>query len=322
MVNPQIERISDRRRILENPYAYADELEALRAESARGPQVAASEAEIAASRKLLENPYAHEDGSGGFCGLKPAANTLEPESPRSNDSDLARSARPIIFTDSEIEAKVREIHEGLWRKRFAIWGASAPSDPVQLLDPAAALGLVGYDYQLDEGLGRTRGANGMLEVAGIIDRTARTVRISSQFPNTVRTFTAAHELGHAVLHQYSSGVHRDKPIDGVSHSRERSEVEADKFATYFLMPAKLIKVRFRELFGAQTFVLTEESSFALTGTSLSELQARLRTRRDLSRMLASADRYDGVHIQSMAAQFRVSIEAMAIRLEELGLLPA
>ena len=327
MVNPQIKHLSAMKRTLENPYAYADELDALRAESAGQPDVSASDAEVTASRKLLENPYAHVDGLGGFSGLKHQAALAQhlPRHPvRSQAAGIrtTQGERQIAFNDTEIEAKVRELHERLWRERNTIWGGSVPADPIHLLDPAKALSLVGYDFQLDDGLGRTRGANGMLEVAGIIDRASRTVRVSSQFPNTVRAFTAAHELGHAVLHQFATGVHRDKPLDGVNHSRERSEVEADKFATYFLMPAKLVKARFQELFGVQTFSLTEESAFALTASSLSELQAKLRTRRDLSRILAGVQRYNGLHMQSLAEQFCVSVEAMAIRLEELGLLPA
>ena len=225
MVNPQVERISDIRRELENPYAYIEELEALRSAADRQPEVAATEAEVAASRKLLENPYAHLDGSGGVSGLK-----RSPTSPRRQGAKLAKqapvvavsatptakSARQITVADTEIEQKVREIHERLWRERFAIWGTSPPTDPIQLLDPAAALGLIGYDYQLDEGLGRTRGANGMLEVAGIIDRTSRTVRISSQFPDTIRTFTAAHELGHPRAGDGGEGE-QDGREDGTEH---------------------------------------------------------------------------------------------------------
>jgi Zn-dependent peptidase ImmA (M78 family) len=50
-----------------------------------------------------------------------------------------------------------------------------------------------------------------------------------------------------------------------------------------------------------------------------EARAKLPRRRDLSRMLARVDRFDGRQIDSLTSQFRVSVEAMAIRLEELNL---
>ena len=66
-------------------------------------------------------------------------------------------------------------------------------------------------------------------------------------------------------------------------------------------------------------VLNEETAFALRAESLHSLDAARRTTRDLSRVLASAEQFDGRHFASLARQFCVSIEAMAIRLEELGL---
>jgi hypothetical protein len=61
---------------------------------------------------------------------------------------------------------------------------------------------------------------------------------------------------------------------------------------------------------------------ALSGCSLSDLQRKLKARRDLSRLLAGTEHYDGRHFESLAARFRVSQETMAIRLEELALLAA
>jgi Zn-dependent peptidase ImmA (M78 family) len=114
-------------------------------------------------------------------------------------------------------------------------------------------------------------------------------------------------------------MHRDKPLDGSPASADRVEVEANKFATLFLMPARLVRTRFAELFQAQTFELTEESAFALAGCSLSDFQRSHRTHRHVSRAVASAPRFNGRHFTPLCEQFRVSREAMAIRLEELSL---
>jgi Zn-dependent peptidase ImmA (M78 family) len=198
-------------------------------------------------------------------------------------------------------------------------GQAPPSDLVDMLDPSVALDLIGYDFDLDETLGQSHINGRLLEVAGVIDDSSRRVRISRQFSNDVRVFTAAHELGHALLHE-AGGLHRDRPLDGETLSRHGIEFEADKFATYFLMPEKLVRARFTNFFATDRFVVNEETVFALSRSSLPEFQQKFRTLRDVSRALANAEYYDGRRFISLARQFRVSIGAMAIRLEELGLL--
>ena len=320
-------RVSEHRRMLENPYAHVEYLEVIAIESeAKAEQTAPSlDTRIRASRQLLQDPYAHLNDSGGYSGTvdhndkKPTKH--RPTHTISSLSNPEKSARePRRHSDREIEALTKDLHARLWRNRASLWGDVVPTDPIDLLDPSMALHLVGYEYSLEEGLGRYRGTGGYIEVAGLIDRASKTVRVSRQFPANVRTFTAAHELGHAVLHPASGGVHRDRALDGTVLSRDPDERAADKFATYFLMPEKLVRTRFANLFGTDSFELTDGTAFALSGASVEEIRAQCHTHRDLSRMLASAERYNGRHFVSLATQFRVSIESMAIRLEELALL--
>ncbi len=86
------------------------------------------------------------------------------------------------------------------------------------------------------------------------------------------------------------------------------------------MPEKQVRLAFRDMFLTDCFELSEDTAFALNAGSLDSLRDRCRTLRDLSRMLASTTQYNGVHFNPMARQFGVSVEAMAIRLEELELL--
>lgn len=327
MAKSEWENISEQRHLLQNPYAFIEDMEERRHSQSSNLLARASEKQVSASRELLENPYAHIDGAGGYSALTNSNDTSSTKSsrtlrffPSTTERTNKDNNQTSFYSDFAIESKAKDIHKLIWQSRKKVWRDAAAYDPVEMLDPAVALGLLGFEYQIEEGLGQYRGASGMLEVAGLIDRSSRTVRISGQFPVNVRTFTAAHELGHAVLHPNASGVHRDKPMDGCKLSRERAEAEADKFATLFLMPAKLVKQRFGEIFGSDCFVLNEETSFALSGRFDRELQRQCRSLRDLSRLLASVERYDGRQLRSLATQFHVSIEAMAIRLEELGLL--
>ncbi len=320
--------LSDRRRVLENPYAFLEQIETDSSEGASLERIA-SEAEISNGRKVLENPYAYLDGSDGTFGAY-SARPRVPEDVRSVRGAVAEPAirgeaaretgpEQIRIPDHFIQSEVSKLHEQIWRQRFDLWSTPTTMAPVDMLDPAVALGLLGFESIEEEGLGQQRGAHGMIEVAGLIDRKSSRVYVSRQFPISVRTFTLAHELGHAVLHTALQGVHRDRPLDGTSQSRTGIELEADRFATLFLMPAKLVRAMCSQLFGPSPFELTEDTSFALLGVSLTESKQALRVRRDLARRIASTEHYDGKHFDSMAKQFAVSVEAMAIRLEELRL---
>ena len=67
---------------------------------------------------------------------------------------------------------------------------------------------------------------------------------------------------------------------------------------------------FKDLFKMDIFVANENNVFAIThGGKLSEFRQQFQDRRDVSRLLG----------EPMAEMFGVSIETMAIRLEELNL---
>ena len=305
-MSKSLDQITKSRRLLQNPYAYLDACGSSSAsEGGRQPARLLGE-KITESRRLLEDPYAYLADGGNFSAL-------------SHYAPLEVTKKPHHYSSIEIEQKVKELHRKIWQGKEHIWGHAAPSDPIDMLDPSVALRLIGYDYDLDETLGQYHSNGRMIEVAGTIDRVSKRVRISRQFPHNVRIFTAAHELGHALLH-VARGLHRDRPLDGTTLSRGAIEIEADKFATYFLMPEKLVRTRFANYFATDYFNVNEETVFALSRSSPSDFQKKCKTLRDLSRILASAEYYNGLRFVSIASQFRVSIEAMAIRLEELGLL--
>jgi len=223
------------------------------------------------------------------------------------------------MSDRRIEAQANDLLKVLWQSRLALWDGNPPSNPVELIDPAKTLEHLGFKFSYADDLGKYNGESGFMNVAGLIDRDTMSVQVSRQLPACVQLFTAAHELGHAVLHDVSGTIHRDRPLDGAVLSRESMEVEADKFAAYFLMPAKLVRSRFFEIFETEQFALNEETAFALQCESLSEVRNKCRSRRNLSRLLASSNCYNWRFFPSLANQFRVSIETMAIRLEELSL---
>ena len=159
-----------------------------------------------------------------------------------------------------------------------------------------------------------------MEVAGTVDNKSKQIQISKQFPPNTQRFTAAHELGHSLLHD-ASGLHRDRPLDGskIEGVRNLVEIQADKFAIYFLMPEKLVRAIFKKLFYTEFFELNDDTYFALG----KDAESKIKKNRDLTtiaRVLASIEVYNGQHFQSLASQFGVSTQALAIRLEELNLI--
>ena len=189
-----------------------------------------------------------------------------------------------------------------------------------MLDVRIATKMAGFDYQELGGIGIHQTSTGDPEVAGLIDESSRTIFISHQQKAKVRRFTAAHEIGHAMLHEFNGAMHRDRSSEIMGPKRDRCEKEADEFATLFLMPAKLVEARFLETFYTKPFVLTNETAFALGFSNTKELLRKYPTRRALAKLLASTERFNFVNIQSLADQFSVSTETMAIRLEELHLI--
>ena len=274
-------------------------------------------------RKRLQNPYAHVMGDGTLDALPRNSTFGRAVTPPRDEPviDLQSIRRKVKdagrLSRSKIEMIARDILARLWRDRESLFPDGKSADPIDVLDPIVALRSIGFRCDPVESLGQYWLEGEHVEVAGIIDRTERAVQISRQFPLPVRNFTAAHELGHALLHD-GEGLHRDRALDGTERGvrRDRTEREADDFAVYFLMPEKQIRIEYEHRFKTREFILNEDTAFALNVESFGSFQANYDIR-ELSRLLARATQYDGVQFHSLAEQFGVSVEAMAIRLEEL-----
>jgi len=73
---------------------------------------------------------------------------------------------------------------------------------------------------------------------------------------------------------------------------------------------------FRELFQTDKFLINENTIFGLTTGSVGAFRLKCHSRHDLTRILAAAEFYRQQPFRSMAEMFNVSVETMAIRLEE------
>ena len=80
----------------------------------------------------------------------------------------------------------------------------------------------------------------------LLDREFNTIWLSADRPPVLRLSDAAHEFGHAVMHQHnaiSSLDEDDESLAGYSKN-QRDEVDAHRFAAEFLLPLDLLKSRF------------------------------------------------------------------------------
>lgn len=219
-------------------------------------------------------------------------------------------------SDFQLEKQVLVIQRLLWEYRD-IYFPRTEVEALSFLSPTKLLKQLGFMISLEDSLGTAGEGSDRFEVAGIISNSNKTVQISKFFKNDVRNFTAAHELGHAILHKQDL-MHRDRQTDGTKYNRPREEREADKFASYFLMPSKYIEKSFKQRFKTDQLVLNEDVLHFL-GIQILESQKKFKTVRSFSQYIAELGFYGGVSFRSMNQHFNVSREAMAIRLEELNL---
>lgn len=203
----------------------------------------------------------------------------------------------------------------------SLWLNTEEPDPFKILDPSKSLNYLGYEVLNEIGLDSFKDFDGIVETAGIIDNSKMLVRISDKFSKPTQKFTLAHELGHALFHKSKLILHRDRGLDFGVQSGKRTDVEvqADKFAAYFLMPSKLVIEVFTKIFKTDYLIINENMAFALISDGVQSLRKRYKDRRSFSRFLAATTIFNGVSNNSLSECFGVSIEAMAIRLEELNL---
>ena len=219
---------------------------------------------------------------------------------------------------STIEECAHEIHLEIWNCRRDLFPGRVIAHPFELVEPAVALYMKGFDVQTDSTLGEMWEDGRRVLVAGVVDNPARLVRVSPALDNQQRRYTTGHELGHVVRHPGMS-LHRDRAISGHVPRKDVKEREADYFASCFLMPARHVIEQFYLRFGSYSFSMNEDVVFGLSLGSVSQVQNRIKRQRDASLLVATASSYMGLPFQPLCNFFKVSPWAMAIRLEEVGI---
>lgn len=221
-----------------------------------------------------------------------------------------------------IEKEVRRLQFEVWSRRALLWPMGHPRAEA-MFEPRVVAEVLGLHYDMREMVATERGVAGEHQAAGSLDRRAGVLAVSGQFPYAVQRFTAAHEIGHFVIHPWVGDrvAHRDRPIHGYQLSgRPPIEQEADYFAACLLVPLKPLVSAFEARFGTRKpLPLTDTVAFHLAGGSAHHLFTAPRTSLQFASAVARAEAFDGKRFTSLASMFGVSVSAMAIRLREAGL---
>lgn len=223
-----------------------------------------------------------------------------------------------------IEQKARELQTQIWKERAKLWPSNVP-EPARMLSPHVAAQVLGVRFEEVDDLGRFGHQGNHFEVAGTFDRSKNVISVSRKFPVPVMRFTAAHEVGHWLLHPIER-AHRDRPIKELSPykvTRDPLEREADYFAACYLIPRGLLTKAMQDAFQIKgQFAFDETTAYRFAPDDPDSLLYPVRGSLDRELALAVTEGYLGRRFNSLAKQFGVSPTTIAIRLKELNLVAA
>ncbi len=221
---------------------------------------------------------------------------------------------------SKIETEARKLQFEVWSERKVLWPNTQP--PVAaMFEPRVITRILGLEYDLREQIAAVDTSQRAIEAAGTLDRRRGIIAISTRFQPSTQRFTAAHEIGHFVLHPWIGDriAHRDRAVFEIGVSeRPQPEQDADYFAACLLVPSKLLQLEFEKRFGTRKpLPMTETVVFHL-GASPQIFSAPLKSL-VFAKAVATARSFDRARFPSLTDHFNVSPTAMAIRLREVGL---
>jgi len=136
-----------------------------------------------------------------------------------------------------IEKEVRRLQKEIWNAREVRYQMSGVPDIPTIFDPRNVADHCELFYEERERLDTDYHGGG--GAAGVCRRDRSTILVSTRFSYEVRRFTAAHEIGHFMLHPHIGDrtLHREFPIEGMNAQRTPIEKEADYYAACLLMPS-------------------------------------------------------------------------------------
>jgi hypothetical protein len=220
-----------------------------------------------------------------------------------------------MWTRSDIELEARRLLAEIERHAATLWPHTQP-ERLYMCDPEAACRVLGLQYLPDQHLGKYGGT----ATAGVMDRRHKAILLSSEQRFDILRFTAAHEIGHYLLHA-DDMLLRDRAI--AHHGdvgRDSKEGEADYFAACLLAPPKLLRAAFKARFPVgEPMTNTLTNCYALSRTDHQRLASLNPGSSEFTLAVARAQSFDGAPFKSLVKLFNISPTAMTRRLQELEL---
>jgi Zn-dependent peptidase ImmA (M78 family) len=199
----------------------------------------------------------------------------------------------------------------------------------RFVDLLAVCRFLGIRVEFVEELGGVRLENPWaakgIEVSGRIERLKQTIMISLAFSPEYQRYTLAHEIAHWILHPGLVHHREEAQLDGrSSHQAKPEEREAQIFASELLMPREQVVREFEARFGGAIDCTLPHEDLAHfltvgTGTKVQPSALAHMPQTERAKLFARCKNFEGRHFDLIAKSFGVSIEAMAYRLVELGL---
>ncbi len=164
------------------------------------------------------------------------------------------------------------------------------------------------------------------ETLGAFDRERKEILIATGKLHTRQRFTLAHELGHYLLHNQLVSFREDFASNetGDNHLKPEIEQEADLFAAELVMPTQPVRRVFVTNFDSPidgaaasddiAYFLSQRPHRKFSASEIVRLGPLGR-----AKLFARIGSYAGVPFKPMCEVFDVSVQAMANRLIDLGL---
>lgn len=225
---------------------------------------------------------------------------MQNEKLMSTGYDVVRKTQIALFKESDVD---KRDFEGL----------------IHLFSPDVLAEYLGLNYCEVEEIPTN---DPKIEVAGVLDRRNKIIHVSKKFPAEQRRLTGMHEIVHWMLHKHVGldVLHRDRPISYLPEKTavEWFEWEATNVGCQYLMPEKLVKDKFSEIFNlpyGEPLVFDESVAFYLKEDI--EALRKMKQMQKVLRLVTASFYGDIIPLHQL---FKVSPTAMAIRLLELNLI--
>jgi Zn-dependent peptidase ImmA (M78 family) len=248
-------------------------------------------------------------------------------------NDLSRSARHLLnvrggeINDSRrelIRAKADELIRKLWQLEKSRRGPNLrfrqllPLQPKQIVTE-----LLSLQYDEPEEIGDLRIGTLRVKLAGLLDRDKSLIAVSARLNPDIKRFTAAHEIGHFVLHREITSLREDPRTDAALRAPLRSvrEREADLFAAHVLMPPRFFNQVFSNLWGDDDIDcdhLNDDDAYYLTQGKLSARDISKLSRLERAKLVAREIPMTTADALPMTKIFGLSPTATGIHLLDLG----